>query len=396
MNMIQAWIVMLMVAVALPGCGDVHPPSTPSRNGADGAEGHDRSTTSATSSSLDVSPLQARAHLPLPERLIGLRFVSTDDGERGIAPGPLSQGHYILTFHPGGVMWEHADKIEWFDLKQKDQGLLAVAAKRSLPCVVHPERSELSWDGVRYRLLWPDEEPAELKIWPMKIDGKKIVIDLTDGRRRGVRVDVAMGSVSVRVLGIQDGYCVFDFDLEVEMGHAWYRHRLPVSDKVAMIDATGVAAPSLRNVKTSFDMSKARRLGADLGFKSPHMRLRLGSSQQGVIGNYSVSTQYLRTAAGTATSLPGRVRIRCFFYSDGDYTRPLVGVSQGKELAFEASPSRPKDALDFLVTGMTPGSWRRAAFRSAIAGRLSESAGRPLPEHIWIEYELLPLDPASR
>lgn len=66
---------------------------------------------------------------------------------------------------------------------------------------------------------------------------------------------LALGSVKVKVLGQKDGFCVFDYTVEVEGGYTTYRCRIPVSDPPVWVRKGGATGTT-----TSFDLSKCEKV----------------------------------------------------------------------------------------------------------------------------------------
>lgn len=89
-----------------------------------------------------------------------------------------------------------------------------------------------------------------------------ITIDPTVCTRGTGTLFFGLGSVQVKVVGQQEGQCVFDYTLDVEGGYTTWRCRVPVSDPPVVIQRNSDGAEFQKWVKTSIDLSKCEKIEA--------------------------------------------------------------------------------------------------------------------------------------
>lgn len=122
-----------------------------------------------------------------------------------------------------------------------------------------------------------------------------------------------LGSVQVRVVGQQDGQCVFEYTLEVEGGYTTWRCRVPVSDGPIVIQRNSNGAEPQKWVKTSFDLEKCEKIETG--------NVHLGLSTR-------PATQSTAQAAARAKVLKEQVKtFRLDLWYHGDQNKPYYALT---------------------------------------------------------------------
>jgi hypothetical protein len=349
-----------------------------------------------------ADPLAARAHVPMPWRLVGVSFISVDKGEPGWAPGPMAEGYYLAEFDTSGLVWRHTDFEEHYACKLGEDGAF-VATSRSgqLEGRVDVARGELTWQGKKYRVRTYDEtakEKAAEKPAPLPAgavspvtqpDKNTIVIDLKSEQRGGGGFNFAMGMLQAEYLGHQGEWAILRVHTNIEMGVGETLYRLPISDGTAIIQSKNGGMPTY-----SFDATKGRKVwggvsrgGNGLGWTRTKEDIEQNNAHwiveaDGKSISY-VSTVSMQPGTGAEVKPGAKVRLRLWFYTDRDYLTLRPDAKQGEEITFTVGPWKDEKikqymsdgvstAMDGVVRGMKAGGWRRASMNQLMAKDLEK------------------------
>jgi hypothetical protein len=316
------------------------------------------------------NPLVERAHLPLPERLVGLRFISNEPAEKGYAPGPMADGFYFLDFGLGWLTWTHADVEDAYEFKMDEMGVfVATRQKELIEGHFNNATGALTWNGKSYRIyLEPPRKPRADDHSPpalTKIPGG-LKLNLASTRLESKTVGVGLGSLNVTTLGHHDGYFVFDYIPECEGGFSVFRHRLPIKEKTATIKVDGEV-----RVTASFDTAKSKRVHIGNMLMGGPVMFR-GWAQKSSSGKVYTSIQNLIDGDGAVAEVGKTAKVRCMFYTDDKYVNLDDQVKQHREITLTISNGDESSFLDVAVQGMKEGGWRRAKGLATAATRLRD------------------------
>ena len=370
-----------------------------------------------------ADPLAARAHLPMPWRLVGVSFISEEKGEPGWAPGPMADGSYFAEFTTYGLVWRHADVEDHYICTLGKDGAFEAVARdgKKAEGRVDLARGELTWHGKKYRVRTYDEvakekadknppHPASAPQSPVQQPNKgTLQIDLTSAQKGSGNLGFAMGGLYAEYLGHHAGWAVLRVHTNIEMGEGEMLYRLPISDGTATIQSKNSGRPTY-----SFDVTKGKRVwgvvsrgGNGVGWTHKKEDFEHPSNTQHYIvdadgkSNALVYTMDMQTGPGAEVRPGAKVRVRVWFYTDRDYLALRPDARQGEEMTFAIGSWKDEKikayqtdgvgtAMDGVVRGMKAGGWRQAQLNQVAAQDLEKLVPKMKSrEVLYLEVNLL-------
>jgi hypothetical protein len=352
-----------------------------------------------------ANPLNARAHLPMPWRLVGASFKSEEKGERGWAPGPMAEGYYYAQFDAAGIVWLHADVVDHYHCTLGKDGAFEATGRdgQKVEGRVDLAHGELIWQGKKYRVRTVKEIAAEKALEKPALplsdpespirqpDKNTLLISLKSEQRGSAELNFAMGGLRAAYLGHQGGWAVLRVFTNIELGEGEMLYRLPIADGTATIQTKNGGFPTY-----SFDVKKGKQIWAGLinrgntigwtgkkeDFEHPSNNTHWIVKPDGT-SNTVVHTTDTQTGTGAEVRPRTRVRVRIWFYTDEDYLALRPDPRQGEEIAFTVGAWKDETikayctdgvetAMDGVVRGMRAGGWRRAAINQVAAQALEK------------------------
>jgi len=368
----------------------------------------------------------ARAHLPMPWRIIGASFISLEKGEPGWIPGPMADGHFVVDFDQFGLVWRHADIEDHYACTLGRDGAFEGRDRAGAKAEgrIDLARSTLTWQGKNYRVRTYEEIAREKKTFspflkptdptcPIKSpDNRTLQIDLGSTQLGRGQLGFAMGLLDADYLGHQGKWAILRVHTNIELGENVTLYRLPISNGTATIQTNGYL-PSC-----SFGAAESKVVW---GGQGPFFGDRIGwtATAEGRThppnNHHDIIDANGRTNAyvGTADMQPGQgkdvqpgaqVHVRLWFYADKEYTMLRADARQGETTTFTVGPWRDEAAkaymsdgvsraLDGLVRGMRAGGWRRASLNQIVAQDLEKLLPQMRAgEVIYVEVHLLTIE----
>lgn len=343
-------------------------------------------------------PLFIRRHLPLPERLTGLKFISVEPRTPAWKPGLSARGYYFLTFDWSQLEWEHEDYQDRFPLVGREDGTIeAGSPEAKIHGRFDPSRLQVQWDGTWYEVMKPlyGPEPSPKAHSPPAIvpffNGFEIKLTSTVREVKAMNYPTGFGDghIWVETLGHSEGYSVFDYGSELEGGYSVRRHRLPISQQRANVQVGANRYAPDRPLTASFDITQSKlvRFGNSWSEVS-QARYACPRKVNGTV--YCVYTLNVREGSGPICKSGATVTIWPVFYADPQYTKLRQGAKHRRSITFSTRVGKVDSALDPAVEEMKVGGWRRVSLREECAGILHDVVPNLASgEFIYMEFQLL-------
>jgi hypothetical protein len=225
---------------------------------------------------------------------------------------------------------------------------------------------------------WSQDKKASTKI---VVEKTKITFDpKTCVEGRGV-IFWGHGSSSVKIIGQQDGHCVFEYIAEVEMGQAHYVIRVPVDSGPVTVSTD----PLGMGITTSFpvDKSKVVRRGGGHGA----WEVRVPGTDEFV--GYRPGEQRSEMEPRPGDKVKFRVRV----YDGREYTKVLPMTEPHPAVEFVVGSGKGWPWLETAMEFMTVGDRRQVHVPAKVAPDLRKwLTDAKVSETLYVELSLVSLE----